>query len=88
MLHISVFNGFTFQDDKTLHWTWGGFQEARGAPDGKEWYVENIFEELDVANEWFYDEVTQKIYYFPNGTEANLPEEVCSFYWGYAERVR
>ena len=40
---------------------------------GREWYVENIFEELDVAEEWFYDEETKIIYYSPNGT---LPSQV------------
>jgi len=60
---------------KTLKWTWGGFQEARGAGDGKEFYVENIFEELDVANEWFYDHDDKMLYYFPNGTD-NLPKQL------------
>jgi hypothetical protein len=28
-------------------------------------YVENIFEELDTANEWFYNKTTKYLYYFP-----------------------
>ncbi|WP_198315765.1 PDZ domain-containing protein [Chitinophaga tropicalis] len=28
-------------------------------------FVENIFEELDTANEWFYDKITKVLYYFP-----------------------
>ena len=63
-----------------MHWTWGGFQEARGSSAGKEWYVENIFEELDSANEWFYDEDTKTLYFSPNMTTHNgksvLPEKV------------
>ena len=59
--------------NRSLHWTYGGFQEARGSTVGREWYVENIFEELDVAEEWFYDEETKMIYYSPNGT---LPSQV------------
>ena len=63
-----------------MHWTWGGFQEARGSNAGKEWYVENIFEELDSANEWFYDEDAKTLYFSPNMTTHNgkyvLPEKV------------
>ena len=62
-----------------LSWSWGGFQEARGASNGGEWYVENIFEELDVANEWFYDEEEKVLYFFPNVTENGefiLPQTV------------
>ena len=46
----------------------GGFQEARGCAIGREWFVENIFEELDSPNEWFYDESEQHLYLYPNGT--------------------
>ena len=28
-------------------------------------YVENIFEELDAPNEWFYDAEAKKLYYMP-----------------------
>ncbi|MDO6430296.1 beta-galactosidase GalA [Flavitalea sp. BT771] len=28
-------------------------------------YVENIFEELDTANEWFYDKTSKTLYYYP-----------------------
>jgi len=40
----------------------GGFQGARGANSGGVFYVENIFEELDAVNEWFYDPSTQLLY--------------------------
>ena len=49
------------------------FQEARGARYGAEWYVDNIFEELDSLGEWFYDEKTMMLYFAQNGT--SLPEE-------------
>lgn len=35
-----------------IKWKRGGFQEARGSSGGGEWYVENIFEELDAPGEW------------------------------------
>ena len=57
----------------TLTWSKGGFQEARGDTGGAEWYVENIFEELDIAGEWYFDDETYQLYYFPNGS---LPEEI------------
>ena len=28
-------------------------------------FVENIFEELDTVNEWFYDKKTKTLYYYP-----------------------
>lgn len=46
----------------------GGFQEARGCSTGREWFVENIFEELDAPNEYFYNETEQILYLYPNGT--------------------
>ena len=56
------------QTDNTLRWSFGGFQGARGSNDGKEWYVENIFEELDVPGEWFLDKKSMKLYYYPHGS--------------------
>ncbi len=53
--------------DDTLRWSYGGFQGARGSIEGKEWYVENIFEELDVSGEWFLDETNMRLFYFPSG---------------------
>lgn len=72
--HIFMLHLFYFQQtDNTFRWSYGGFQGARGAWDGKEWYIDNIFEELDVAGEWFLDEPTMKLYYFPSGS---LPNQV------------
>ena len=61
------------RSSNTLTWSKGGFQEARGDIGGAEWYIENIFEELDVAGEWYFDDETYELYYFPNGT---LPKEI------------
>ena len=41
----------------------GGFQGGRGNKEGAEWYIENVREELDYPMEYFYDEVTSKLYY-------------------------
>eukprot|EP00666_Eupelagonemidae_sp_cell4sb_P001748 gene1748-501_t len=37
---------------KTLGWTKGGFQCARGNNNGAEWFIENVFELLDAPNEF------------------------------------
>jgi hypothetical protein len=44
----------------------GGWQNNRrmGMHD-KYRFVENVFEELDTANEWFYDKKTRTLYYYP-----------------------
>lgn len=55
---------------RTIGWSKGGFQGARGNDKGGEWYVENVFEELDSANEYFYNETTHTLYYSYNGTGA------------------
>eukprot|EP01084_Bolivina_argentea_P319827 554783_1 len=48
----------------------GGFQGGRGNDQGKEYYIENIFDELDYNNEWFYNESTKYLYYYNNITNA------------------
>ena len=76
--HCSYWGGWQFavddriKENNTIKWSYGGFQEARGCDSGQEWYVENIFEELDAPGEWFYDKTEQKLYLFPNGTD-DLP---------------
>jgi hypothetical protein len=59
--------------DRTISWSYGGFQEARGYKSGSEWFIDNIFEELDAPGEWFYDEKEQKLYFYPNSTTDSLP---------------
>ena len=54
--------------NNTIMFSSGGFQEARGASTGYEFYVSNIFEELDSPNEWFLDKDTRTLYFMPNGT--------------------
>ena len=77
--HGKRWGGWVFQIDRrdekerTLTWTKGGFQEGRGKEFGAEWYVDNIFEELDSPGEWYYDVDHMMLYFVQNGTE--LPEE-------------
>jgi len=48
----------------------GGFQGARGDKVGEDFYIENVFEELDSPNEWFFNSTTQLLYLWYNGTGA------------------
>ena len=68
----------------------GGWQGGRGwqvngsainETDGNyllagKWMIENVFEALDIENEWFYDKSEQKLYLIPNGTAAAPPADV------------
>ena len=51
----------------------GGFQGARGASTGAEWWIDNVFEELDFPNEYFYNRDTGKLYYFHNASSGTAP---------------
>ena len=57
-------------ESKTMKWEKGGFQGARGASTGAEWWIDNVFEELDFPEEFFYDRTSKKLYFFHNGTGA------------------
>eukprot|EP00971_Amphidinium_carterae_P261260 5182949-Amphidinium_carterae.1 len=48
----------------------GGNQGARGENSGGDFFVENVFEELDYPGEFFFNESTQELYLNYNGTGA------------------
>ena len=56
-----------------INFSIGGFQGARGDTKGQEFYIENIFEELDYNNEWFYNESEYILYYYNNLTNKQTP---------------
>jgi hypothetical protein len=64
MFEIDAYN----PGNNSIGWTFGGFQGSRPSNIGAEWYVENIFEELDAPNEFFYDKNTRNLYIYYNGT--------------------
>eukprot|EP00118_Oscarella_pearsei_P004070 m.16912 g.16912 ORF g.16912 m.16912 type:complete len:817 (+) comp27198_c0_seq1:101-2551(+) len=76
--HSSGWGGWQFQletvdwsgSDSTMHFSRGGFQEARGAGSigGQPFYVENIAEELDSPGEWFLDASTGTLYVLPDNS--------------------
>eukprot|EP00051_Salpingoeca_urceolata_P028110 m.485050 g.485050 ORF g.485050 m.485050 type:complete len:808 (-) comp23643_c0_seq1:142-2565(-) len=59
-------------DTKSWNFTfgYGGFQGARGNNEGGDWFVENVFEELDSPGEFFFDKTDKKLYFYYNGTGA------------------
>ena len=76
--HGGFWGGWVFEiassnsTDNTIMFTRGGFQEARGSGKGGPFYVSNIFEELDSANEWFVDKKNRTLYFMPNDTMPNI----------------
>ena len=55
-------------ENQTVLFGRGGWQEARGDPNGGSMYVHNILEELDDANEFYVEPTTRTIYFMSNGT--------------------
>jgi hypothetical protein len=50
----------------------GGFQGARGGP-GSDWFVQNVFEELDDPTEFYYDSASATLYVVSNETSPHTP---------------
>ncbi|CAM5999051.1 unnamed protein product [Sphagnum balticum] len=76
--HGGFWGGWIFEiassssTDNSIHFTRGGYQEARGSDSGGPFYVSNIFEELDSPNEWFLDKNTRTLYFMPNDTMPSV----------------
>ena len=51
----------------------GGFQDARGSDDAGEFYIENVWEELDAPSEWFFNETTRMLYLNYNASSGTPP---------------
>ena len=56
-----------------INFSYGGFQGARGNAKGQEFYIENIFEELDMRHEWYYNQTEMTLYYYNNLTQNKPP---------------
>ena len=59
-----------------LFWKHRGNQGARGENTGGDFFVENIFEELDYPSEFYHDYVNGKLYLYHNGTGAPSTKNV------------
>jgi hypothetical protein len=69
-MHPSMWGDFhyviTGKNDKGNVTYEGGWQNNRRAGMSEKYrFVENIFEELDTVNEWFYDKKAKILYYYP-----------------------
>jgi hypothetical protein len=47
-----------------------GHQGGEGMTSSGQWWIENVKEECDSANEWFFDAQEQMLYFNPNSTDA------------------
>lgn len=56
-----------------LAWTYGAFQGAEGDHKGEDWYLEHVLEELDSPREFFFEEKSQRLFYFHNDTQGTPP---------------
>ena len=75
-------------EDHTMTWSKGGFQGGRGwQVNGSTgaldpvppFYIENVFEELDIPGEWFFDEEKGRLYLFWNATSGEAPPKTTQF---------
>eukprot|EP01084_Bolivina_argentea_P237334 398882_1 len=56
-------------EDKIITFNRGGYQGGEGEYWGGEYYIENVFDELDSENEYFYNKSTNILYMFHNHTQ-------------------
>ncbi|GAB5362564.1 hypothetical protein AAMO2058_000808200 [Amorphochlora amoebiformis] len=59
-------------NDTHIMFSKGGFQGGRGNNKGEAFFVENVIEELDAANEFFFNSSTRTLYY---NTGTNSPPD-------------
>ena len=62
MFEVGEYDG----SKRTMKFSKGGFQGARGNNNGDEIYVENVMEELDFPGEYFFNDSTKMLYYYNN----------------------
>lgn len=71
--------------NSTITFSKGGFQESRGGTIGgsgqrgeaQDYFVENVFEELDAAREWYYNPRTDELFWMPpDGVDPTNPAHV------------
>ncbi len=83
-MHRSMWGDMSFwitgKDDRGGLAMKGGWQNNRPTPPHDRYrYVENVLEELDAPGEWFYDEKTGTLYYYPpQGVELTATDLVAA----------
>ena len=76
---IETNNNFDKKTGK-LEFERGGFQGAEGIEYGDLWYIENVFNELTMPNEYFYNKTEGILYYYNNETNDNVPPSESSVF--------
>lgn len=56
-----------------MNFSAGGDQGGEGEAGGAEWYIENVYEELDDANEFFFEPKSRVLYYVVNASSSAQP---------------
>eukprot|EP01084_Bolivina_argentea_P221547 375200_1 len=77
MFNISQYEYFANNQTGKIIYDYGGFQGARGCDDpwgtnygcGAEFFIENVMDEIDYPNEWFFNRTTRMLYYYLNESE-------------------
>eukprot|EP01083_Nonionella_stella_P159244 519321_1 len=77
MFNISSYKYYANNNTGQIIYDSGGFQGARGCDDpwgtdygcGAEFFIENVFDELDHPNEWFFNRTTRILYYALNTSD-------------------
>ena len=62
--------------DTSFLFSGGGNQGGEGSDTAGEWFIENVLEELDAPNEFFFSAEERKLYLYYNGTAALPPSDV------------
>eukprot|EP00928_Gymnodinium_smaydae_P026730 TRINITY_DN20901_c0_g1_i1.p1 TRINITY_DN20901_c0_g1~~TRINITY_DN20901_c0_g1_i1.p1 ORF type:complete len:912 (+),score=66.56 TRINITY_DN20901_c0_g1_i1:74-2809(+) len=81
MFHGGLWGGWQYsvssQTDTALLFGYGGYQEARGSGISKnQYYIENDLSLLDAPGEWYYDKHAGELYFWPNTTNGEAPDEI------------
>ena len=63
----------TSRSGTSLLFTAGGNQGGEGSDSAGEWFIENVLEELDAPNEFFFDADEKKLYLYHNSTSGGPP---------------
>ena len=65
--------------NQTLQWSVGGFQGAEGFDTAGNWYIENVFEELDAPGEFYFNATARRLFYFHNASVGTPPPTTLTF---------
>jgi hypothetical protein len=65
-------------DTQTFVFDKGGFQGSRGGY-GAEYFLLNVFDELDAPSEYYFDRTSNQLYYFANTTDKSPPHPDTEF---------